>query len=272
MLWVKRFENSAIGPGPLSDISHIIAAIGRDGFGRITLAALDDALGIDHLSILRFGAQDFLDYREAVSVGDASASESAARQYFRRFNRLDPIRRVCRDGVPAGACLLVRCRPNDITDPTYRRECYLVPEIGERLALYGFVGHRRFQINLYRNASRTRFSDVAVDTFARLAPILLPSVARHTELLVGTETPNPAIRPTFAALKQRMQTLNQGLSERECEVCACLLRGQTIKGTALELHVRRTSVVTYRRRAYQKLGICCSNELYAVALGTSYRH
>ena len=40
--------------------------------------------------------------------------------------------------------------------------------------------------------------------------------------------------------------------------------GKTIEGTSLDLDIRRTSVITYRQRAYQKLGISRTNELVAL--------
>jgi DNA-binding CsgD family transcriptional regulator len=54
------------------------------------------------------------------------------------------------------------------------------------------------------------------------------------------------------------------LSTRECEVCARAVAGKTIEGTSLELDIKRTSVITYRQRAYQKLGISRTNELVAL--------
>ena len=42
------------------------------------------------------------------------------------------------------------------------------------------------------------------------------------------------------------------------------LADQTIEGTALDLNIRKTSVVTYRQRAYEKLGISRQTELVAL--------
>ena len=72
------------------------------------------------------------------------------------------------------------------------------------------------------------------------------------------------IRISLEALKHRVESIERGLSERELEVCARALYGQSIEGTALELGIGRTSVATYRRRAYVKLGISCHNELFAL--------
>lgn len=39
----------------------------------------------------------------------------------------------------------------------------------------------------------------------------------------------------------------------------------------LDLHISESSVVTYRKRAYEKLGIATQNELFALCLDASQR-
>ena len=66
---------------------------------------------------------------------------------------------------------------------------------------------------------------------------------------------SPAGPMTLTMMQQRLAAVPGGLSARECEVCARAIAGLTIEGTALDLNIRKTSVITYRQRAYQKLGI-----------------
>jgi DNA-binding CsgD family transcriptional regulator len=267
MLSVQRLEGrSAVVPA-VGDVAKMIAAIGRDEFARVALDALDDVIGIDHLSIFRIGANGLIDYHEATSVGGPHISENVARQYFHRFNRLDPIRSLIGVGLARGTGLLVHNRAEDISDPLYRRECYVVPEIGERLALHASVDRRIFQINVYRRTTRTGFDEAAVDALANMAAVLLPSAARHAEFVTGLHDQN-GLRLPLVALKHRVEMLRCGLSDRELEVCARALYGQSIEGTSLELKIACSSVVTYRRRAFAKLHISCCNELFALAFRT----
>ena len=69
---------------------------------------------------------------------------------------------------------------------------------------------------------------------------------------------------TLTMMQQRLAAVPGGLSARECEVCARAIAGLTIEGTALDLNIRKTSVITYRQRAYQKLGISSLNELVGI--------
>ena len=51
------------------------------------------------------------------------------------------------------------------------------------------------------------------------------------------------------------------LSEREVEICASLLVGRSYKEIARQRGVLASSVITYRKRAYAKLGIMSRHEL-----------
>ena len=64
------------------------------------------------------------------------------------------------------------------------------------------------------------------------------------------------------------QLLNQGplapLSERERQVCEAMLAGKKAEAIAHELGVAASSIVTYRKRAYEKLDICSKAQLFAL--------
>jgi DNA-binding CsgD family transcriptional regulator len=264
MLSVQRLEGWTIDVPPFGDVGRMIGAIGRDGFLGAVLDLLDEAVGVDHIALLRLNDGGLVDFHGATSIGGPQVSEVAARQYFFRFSHLDPIRAIGRVGLADGTGLLVRLHASDVLDPLYRQECWFGPDIGERLTLYAVVDRRIHQVNLYRSSRRPRFDEDAGRSFVSAAGVLLPSLARHAELVTGPDDHHGA-RMSLEALKHRVEQLDGALSERELEVCARALYGQSIEGTALELGIGRTSVVTYRRRAYGKLRISCHNELFALA-------
>lgn len=51
------------------------------------------------------------------------------------------------------------------------------------------------------------------------------------------------------------------LSRREQEVCARAAVGMSVEATAIDLGIAKTSVVTYRKRSYRRLGITSVHEL-----------
>ncbi|MFC6668732.1 response regulator transcription factor [Marinobacterium aestuariivivens] len=55
--------------------------------------------------------------------------------------------------------------------------------------------------------------------------------------------------------------LSASLSEREAQICEMILQGHTAKTIGRRLSLSENSVVTYRKRAYRKLGISRKSEL-----------
>ena len=98
--------------------------------------------------------------------------------------------------------------------------------------------------------------------FATLGGLVVNAAEKH-ETLCERSTGTPRrLDPNL--LERRLQAHGSGLSSRERQVCARALLGRTIDATARELRIQKTSVITYRQRAYQKLGISRPADLLAL--------
>lgn len=62
--------------------------------------------------------------------------------------------------------------------------------------------------------------------------------------------------------RRRLAALERGMTRRELDVCARTLIGLTAEGIALDLNIKKTSVFTYRKRAYARLGISSQTQLF----------
>jgi DNA-binding NarL/FixJ family response regulator len=78
------------------------------------------------------------------------------------------------------------------------------------------------------------------ERFSRAAPIYASLIRRHL---------------SAGRLDARLAALCPELTPREIGVCQALLRGENTAEVALALGIRSSSVQTYRKRAYAKLGI-----------------
>jgi DNA-binding NarL/FixJ family response regulator len=66
---------------------------------------------------------------------------------------------------------------------------------------------------------------------------------------------------TVPQLEERFRSRYTRLTTRECQVCARAALGMSVDATARDLGIAKTSVVTYRHRAYQRLGVRSPFEL-----------
>jgi DNA-binding CsgD family transcriptional regulator len=135
----------------------------------------------------------------------------------------------------------------DIRDRQYR-QCFELTHVQERLSFFSRFGSDLYQLSIYRGARKSAFSSNELGYFATLASLVLATASKH-ERVCREAIPIPP---------------HLDIDAIEREVCSRAAAGKTIEGTALDLNIRKTSVITYRQRAYQKLGISRQNELVAV--------
>jgi DNA-binding CsgD family transcriptional regulator len=159
-------------------------------------------------------------------------------RYLREAWRADP----CRGALSASDHAVARLSPRRMHARAYRRFFYDGLDIGERLALSTIAGGERYHINLYRRGES--FADGARGWLADQAPVLGALVDRHRTL--------HRIDP-FAIARESMNA--RGLSPREIDVCLMILDDVPEIYIADQLDLSLHTVVTYRRRAYLKLGV-----------------
>lgn len=94
----------------------------------------------------------------------------------------------------------------------------------------------------------------------RLAIQIAPSLSREGGPAFQGETQSKSQMRHY--YRQRLIALDRGLTARELDVCVRSLLGLTAEGTALELDIKQSSVITYRKRAYSRLGISSQSELF----------
>jgi DNA-binding CsgD family transcriptional regulator len=159
-------------------------------------------------------------------------------RYLRDAWRTDP----CRAALAMPANAITQLSPRQMRARAYRRFFYDELEIGDRLALSTVAGGARYHINLYRRGDA--FADGARDWLRHHAPILGALVDRHHTLR----------RADPFEIAREVMTL-RGLSAREIDVCLMILDDVPELYIADQLDLSLHTVVTYRRRAYLKLGI-----------------
>jgi DNA-binding CsgD family transcriptional regulator len=167
----------------------------------------------------------------------AERARALAESYAARHWAQDPNRPLLAAGGGEGSRIVLRAiRVEEIADAEYRCRLFIEPRLGAKAALVVRAPNHALYVNLYRGLDRQPFG-----------PGELAAVQRVI-VEAATESGGPP------------------LSEREAAVCARIAAGCSAEGIGLDPGVSTHSVVTYRRRAFQKLGIATQKELFAVVL------
>ncbi len=131
--------------------------------------------------------------------------------------------------------------------------------------------------SFYRLEESGRFQPQEFDELSRILPILTNLIFKHFRLSglkenenhqdpIITQVPLGRSADASANLLDAKNELFAQLTEREQQVCIRILQGLTSEAISLDLKVAISTIHTYRKRAYAKLGISSQNELFSLYL------
>ncbi|HEX7238432.1 MAG TPA: helix-turn-helix transcriptional regulator [Gammaproteobacteria bacterium] len=169
--------------------------------------------------------------------------------YTRWYLRADPLGDAFNAAPKYSDVALQRVRPSDIPTPSFRRVFFEDPGIVERISVVQRGNDAWRGINVARHASDGRCSDEELGSLIGLACLVLPMLPFNRRRKAA------AAPPTLAELEERFGSRCARLTQRERQVCARAASGMSVEATARDLGIAKTSVLTYRQRAYQRLGV-----------------
>lgn len=238
---------------PWQGYRALVDAVGAPGIGEALLTAFNDVADIDE--VFAFQAPAAGAPRPLASAGERPGAAARAALYSEGFYKLDPARGVQPDKL-AGGLLARRVAAEAVQDDGYRAACFDQPGLAEKVS-FAMGGASPYVLSLYRLRRRPRMSDSRYAAVGRLAQVALPLIRKHAELVGGL---GPEASPE-QRLERRLDALDAGLTPRELAVCARTMTGRTAGEIAADLGVGVTSVLTYRRRAYARLGVSGAGEI-----------
>lgn len=226
----------------------LLSELGEASFFDPFLNWLNSELGADQCMIFFCADGEqvttllFKDFNRDTSGKKLAESYITERRYLQ-----DPNFSILKSSQPGEVTLI---RFEDLTQemvPNYRKHYFDEPGFQDKLSVIYGSELGNFYINLYRRESG--FEQVIPEEKQQAVGHLLGLlVSKHYQL--------------------NQSQLSQGplafLSERERQVCAGVLQGKKSEAVAYELDIAPSSVVTYRKRAYDKLGISSRAQLFAL--------
>ena len=245
----------------LSRTEDLVRAVASDRFGRHVLEFVSQAGPIRNFGtyycadqllagpILSFWYGTISSYWFRKNAADIISSVQ-----FRELMRRQAL------SVPAGNVAIELWRP-----PQDHQLHKLFRRVGilERIAVTSRSELSSSQTFFLRSRSDGPVSAKEMKEFALVLPLAHELInLRHR--IVGSEAFSFLPTASVSGLRARGIVSFLKLTPRETDVCDCLVKGLTVKGTALHLDLAETSVRTLRQRAYRKLNIVSAYELLAM--------
>jgi len=243
--------------------ADLIASVGCPSFSQSLMKTGKEIVEADYCTLFAFPEAGDPSCLVATGVESPGAAMQASKSYLRDHWRSDPI---LKDRQLGHQRTIYHAFSNEFADVRYRRDCFDIPKISDRLTLVFRESKTLLRMSFYRYSRRYSFGLSETDRLRNAWRLFQEAARRH--LLLSNELGiDPATgRPSLRVMSVRLQHMDRGLSEREIEVCSRILLGLTAEGISHELGIGLTSVITYRKRAYGKLGISSQSELFARCL------
>lgn len=216
----------------------LVEAVGTPVFGARMLDAAQSVAGVDE--IFAYHVRDGERPIALSSISERGDHDRRARHYAERFYHHDPVVHA-RQRTAAGRGFVACVRAAEIGLRDYRAICFEQPRFADKLC-FGWRGAgRAIVLSFYR-----RHDSEGTAALAALANVGLTALARQ------------AVPTSEFSLVERLETRIARafpvLTLRERQVAARTVAGWTAERTADALDIRPSSVLTYRQRAYQRLG------------------
>ncbi|MBR0710875.1 MULTISPECIES: helix-turn-helix transcriptional regulator [Bradyrhizobium] len=242
-------------PSAAGDVTAAVLAIGRSDFPNVLIDTLRRQAEVGHCMVFALSragaARCLLDAGNIPIGGDLGAA------YAGQFHESDPNRDALFEGEGDAPIMLPAFAPR-MYGARYRKIFFQDSGIVDKCAAAIWTGDTCFYVNFYRIAAQGRFDAAQRARLEAIAPAIAASVARHFQEKAAPDQSLAALfatRPPLAAL-----------TPREQEVCRRILAGFSSEAISRELGISLHSTLTYRKRAYERLGISSQGELFAIVL------
>jgi DNA-binding CsgD family transcriptional regulator len=238
-------------PTEIDVIDHIAKCLetaGTRDFCEPFFEIIDKILGVDQCMVFMLSPQSRMTCLLSINFLQEGVATPLAKAYIEGGYQSDPAIEMLTD-LATGQTRTIHLRELlDLMSEEYREQFFSDPGLLDKVTIMKFDGRDRYYINLYRGAGRHCFAKQ--DLFAN------PVEGRLIAAIVANH------------FRQNDSLRNEGplafLSDRERQVCLGILAGKKMEAIAANIGVATNSVITYRKRAYTKLGITSRGALFAL--------
>ena len=249
---------TALNLPTLALLDQLTMAIGEDNFGSQLVATVHAVSGADHIMAFAFSSNR--PPRLVVSAGnlDEAAAVRAATLYAGSLYLLDPNYAEVR---------AKKTGPTSWFDFTgccdHFREAFLdAGGIGDCVAFATAQASVIYYVLAMRRGA-AEFAPGQRWMLMQLGEVIAANIGKHFSYMHALTGQNHLVIDRVIAEAASFAAL----TPRERRVCLGILTGYTSESIAINLEISINSVLTYRKRLYEKLGISSQNELFVKMIG-----
>jgi DNA-binding CsgD family transcriptional regulator len=257
-----NLENGGNGSSAINrQIGDLIGKIGAPDFEPSFFKIMRDVTACEHLTAFASSPATAPRLICAINRGATPVARIVAEKYLKHYWNHDPANRVCARNVARSYEIAVRVFSDDINHDAYRHDCYSAVDLVDRFSIIRHHGAETIRLNLYRSARRGRFGMADFTPVLESAAIMFALLAKHDAHRCGD---GGSVDPEV--LGRRLRQVMPQMTRRESDVCIGIMQGKSSEAIALALGISINTVLTYRKRAYARLGISSHNELMRLIL------
>jgi len=241
-------------PGSLLDPligAKLIEASGTPRFGVLLLDAARALANADELFVYRLalGCSPVA----LLSSGELAGAEQRMNLYSRKYHSHDPVLHSP-ESIPCGGFVRY-VRASEIAQADYRELCFERPGFVDKIC-FGWRSESDITVISFYAREGVRRKHPALSVLASIGLSVLRKPNSHG----GAEGLVPHI-------EQRLLDLYPQLTRRERAVCSRTISGWSARRIAETLDIRPATVLTYRQRAYERLGFSKASDFLGTLLG-----
>lgn len=246
---------------PFGDVSSLVEAIGEKGFPNQLMGFLNALCQAEHCSIFLL-EPDNPSQVASISLDGTDVAYRQTLVYIKRACwKRDPTFMEAQRRAGEQTPTVLRLDISTLGDRELRDRIYGQAHIRDRLFLCGTLHNGiGLGLSILRSNRCGMFSSLEVAAVRTHARALLALIAKHVEYCDQRSSFAMALT-SLKEIEECIAGTTEQFPRREAQVCARMLYGLTSAGIALDLGIGEETVMTYRKRAYQRLKIGSYREL-----------
>lgn len=257
----------------LQSIAGVLRALGTDGFEAKLIAFLSEVVPVDNCAVFTYSDKGEAGHLFTHGRMPEQEAEKLARQYVDRFHEEDPNYIAMQNMGDQDYYGFGQLSLKADYDPAYNNQFFSRSGLIDKASAVGKIEDGKVYCNFYRMDNSSVYSPEERQVLEDIMPLATALAGAHYDLsrakgslFADNGSENIVKKSIVHNVISKDAPPFDVLTKREREVCERILLGYTTIGMGLDLSIAPTSVATYRKRAYAKLGISSQNELFSLCL------